>query len=91
MNTDELIEGIHAANAARRNGEHTPVKRKPRVDLVALPVAAAILLLLLIPRHSDTRPAATTNGIYCNSQCSPDEVMALIDNHIDHIKHLQDL
>ena len=89
MNTDELIEGIHAANAVRRNGEHAPVKRKPRVDLVALPVAAAILLLLLIPRHSDTRPAATTNGIYCNSQCNPDDVMALIENNINHIKQIQ--
>ena len=89
MNTDNLIERIHDSNAVRRESEHTSVKRRPRVGLVALPAAAAILLLLLLPHHRETQPTPTNDGIYCNSQCSPDEVMALIDNHINHIKQLQ--
>ena len=89
MNTDNLIERIHASNAVRLESDRTSVKRRPRVGLVALPAAAAILLLLLLPHHRDAQPTPTNDGIYCNTQCSPDEVMALIDNHIKHIKQLQ--
>lgn len=89
MNTDELIEQIHAINAERRNGE----RRTPRVRRlwpVAIPAAAAAVLLVVVLAHGNqAQAAAPAPGIYCNSQCSPDDVMALIDNNINHIKEIR--
>lgn len=88
MDTDKLIDQIHAANAQRRSTEH----RRPHrtVWRIAIPAtaAAAVLLVLLLP-HSNAAKAAPAVGVYCNSQCNPDDVMALIGNQIDHIKTLQ--
>lgn len=97
MNTDELIEHIHQANAARRRTEHHVPRRI--VWRIAIPAAvAAILLIVLLPRKQEaTAPsnmpvqATATTGIYCNSQCNPDEVLALIDNNINHIRSIQAL
>ena len=56
---------------------------------IAIPAAAAaaILLIVLLPRErtSDNTTYASA-GIYCNSQCNPDDVLALIDNNINHIR-----
>lgn len=89
MNTDELIEQIHAINAERRSGERrTP--RARRLWPVAIPAAAAAVLLVVVLVHGNQAQAAVpAPGIYCNSQCSPDDVMALIDNNINHIKEIQ--
>ena len=88
MNTDELIERIHAANATRRKSEH---RKSVAVWRWAVPaaVAAAAVLLVVLPRGNSAQAAAPTPGIYCNSQCNPDDVMTLIENNINHIKAIQ--
>ncbi len=101
MNTDELIERIHNENATLRRAEHCAFQR-PAVRIVwriAVPAAAAaaILLIVLLPREksvealSSRRAACAPAGIYCNSQCNPDDVLALIDNNINHIRTIQSL
>ena len=100
MNTDELIERIHNENATLRRAEHrVPRRLAVRIALrIAVPAAAvaAILLIVLLPREkADVEASGNTTyasaGIYCNSQCNPDDVLALIDNNINHIKKLQAL
>ena len=100
MNTDELIERIHNENATLRRAEHRASKR-PAVRIawrIAVPAAAAaaILLIVLLPRErADVGTSGNTTyasaGIYCNSQCNPDDVLALIDNNINHIRTIQSL
>lgn len=91
MNTDELIEQIHAANAECRGGERRRTRRLAwRIALPSSIAAAAVLLLLLWPRGNDAQAAAQA-GVYCNSQCNPDDVMALIDDNINHIKEIKSL
>jgi hypothetical protein len=100
MNTDELIERIHNENATLRKPEHrAPQRSAVRVTWrIAIPaaVAAAILLIVLLPREraavgSSGNTTYASVGIYCNSQCNPDDVLALIDNNINHIKTIQSL
>ena len=88
MNTEQLIEQIHAVNAQKRKEEHRRTRRI--VWRVTIPAAAvaAILLIVLLPRGNKIQ-AATPSGIYCNTQCNPDDVIALIDNNINHIKEIQ--
>ena len=89
MNTDELIEGIHDAN--RRKWTTTEHKSRS-LWRVALPAAAAALLLIVLwPRGGEVQAATPTEGIYCNSQCNPDDVLALIDNNINHIRTIKSL
>ncbi|MBP5677336.1 MAG: hypothetical protein K6E93_02800 [Bacteroidales bacterium] len=91
MNTDELIERIHTANAQRRQEEHRKTRHLVwHITIPAAAAAAAILLIVLLP-HDKTATAAIPSGIYCNSQCNPDDVIALIDNNINHIKEIQRL
>ena len=95
MNSDELIERIHNENATLRRTEHCASQR-PAVRIawrIAIPAAAAaaILLIVLLPRErADVGSSGNTTyasaGIYCNSQCNPDDVLALIDNNINHIR-----
>lgn len=100
MNTDELIERIHNENATLRRTEHrAPQRLAVRVAWrIAIPAAAAaaILLIVLLPRgRADVGSFGNTTyasaGIYCNSQCNPDDVLALIDNNINHIKTIKAL
>jgi len=92
MNTDELIEQIHTENALLRRTEyHTSDRKTWRIIVPAAAVAAAILLVVLLPRGNEVQAAVPTPGIYCNSQCNPDDVLALIDNNIDHIRTIQAL
>lgn len=99
MNTDELIERIHNENATLRRTEHRASQRPAvRIWRIAIPVAAAaaILLIVLLPREraevsSSGNTTYTSAGIYCNSQCNPDDVLALIDNNINHIRTIQSL
>lgn len=94
MSTNELIEQIHRENAMLRRAEHNPLplKRKKVIWSIAAPAAAAaaILLIVLLPRNNEVQAAVPT-GIYCNSQCNPDDVLTLIDNNIDHIRTIQAL
>ena len=93
MNTDELIEHLHEANAAKRQQEHRNTKRLAwRIAIPSAAVAAAAMLLIVLLPHGDEVQAATpAPGIYCNSRCNPDDVMALIDNNINHLKEIQKL
>ena len=92
MNTDELIEQIHAANAQRRLDERHWTRRIAwRIAVPTAAVAAAAVLLIILMPHGNTVQAATSTGIYCNSQCNPDDVIALIDSNINHIKEIQKL
>lgn len=98
MNIDHLIESIHKENALRRRSERR-VERGARaaslrkVGRFALPAAAvaAVLLIVLLPRGNDAQASTPAPGIYCNSQCSADGVLALIGNNINHIKQIQQL
>jgi len=91
MNTDELIERIHTANAQRRQKEHRRTRHLVwHITIPAVAAAAAILLIVFLP-NDNTATAAIPSGIYCNSQCNPDDVIALIDNNINHIKEIQKL
>lgn len=90
MNTDELIEKIHSENALLRRAEHSIASRKAWRVIVPIAAAAAILLIVLLPRNNEVQAAVPT-GIYCNSQCNPDDVLNLIDNNIDHIRTIQAL
>ncbi len=92
MNTDHLIEQIHATNAQRRKEEHRRTRHV--VWRIAIPAAAAaaILLIVLLPRErTSDNTTYSSAGIYCNSQCNPDDVLALIDNNINHIRTIQSL
>lgn len=62
-----------------------------KVGRFALPAAAvaAVLLIVLLPRGNEAQASTPAPGIYCNSRCSPDDVIALIDNNINHIKEIQ--
>lgn len=92
MNIEKTIERIHAANAERRRAEH---KHSPRrlVWRIAVPTAtaAAVLLAMLMPHGNKAQASTPTPGIYCNSQCNPDDVMTLIDNNINHIRSIRSL
>ena len=93
MNTEQLIEQIHAVNAQRRKEEHRRVRRiawRIAIPTAAATAAAAVLLIVLLP-HGNEVQAATSTGIYCNAQCNPDDVIALIDNNINHIRTIQSL
>lgn len=100
MNTDELIEQIHNKNAECRSKEQDTARRPLARPLwrIAVPAAAAaaILLMVILP-HERTADGSSANisytsaGIYCNSQCNPDDVLALIDNNINHIRSIQSL
>ena len=91
MNIDEMIETIHNANASVRLMEHRKRERRRVVRWVApaAVAAAAVTLLVVLPRGNAAQAAPAVAGVYCNSQCNPDDVMALIDNQINHIKTLQ--
>lgn len=95
MNTDSLIEKIHASASARRQAERQPAARpvgaSPRRKAflrLASPAlaAAAVALLLLWPRGSKPDSTAT---VYCNSDCAPADVLSLIANNISHIQQIQ--
>lgn len=92
MNSDELIERIHNNNAVRLNSERRTVRRAVwRIAVPSIAAAAAVLLLVLWPRDSKVQAAVSTPGIYCNSHCDLDDVLALIDNNINHIKEINAL
>ena len=87
MNTEELIEQLHETNAAERQKEQTKhILFQPW--LLTVPVAAAaVILLLLLPKQGEAKPQTTTGTqVYCNSSCSPDDVMVLIREDITHIQ-----
>lgn len=66
----------------------TSLRKVGRFALSAAAVAA-VLLIVLLPHGNDAQASSPTPGIYCNSQCNPDDVMTLIENNINHIKAIQ--
>lgn len=91
MNTDQLIEQIHEANALRRKGEQRRSRRYAWRIAVPAAAAAAILLIVLLPRNNEVQAAIPAPNVYCNSECNPEDVMTLIDNNINHIREIQTL
>lgn len=95
MDMNDTIERIHEANAAKRRaecGERRVGSGKWRVGRWLVPAAvaaAAVALLVVLPRGNEAQAAPTVAGVYCNSQCNPDDVMTLIENNINHIKSIQ--
>lgn len=97
MNIDALIEQIHQANEEKRRAESgerrtTHVRRLWRIAIPSAAVAAAaVLLIVLLPRGNKAQAATPAPVVYCSSQCNADDVMALIDNNINHIKKIKSL
>jgi anti-sigma-K factor RskA len=92
MNTEQLIEQIHTVNAQRRKEEYHRTRRIVwRIAISTAAAAVAAVLLIVLMPHGNTVQAATSTGIYCNTQCNPDDVIALIDNNINHIRTIQSL
>ena len=92
MNIENALERMHAANAERRRAEREEKRRVKRPLWMPAAAAAAVALLVAVPmgRKSAAQPLPEA-GIWCNSQCSPDEVMALLDENINHIRTIQAL
>ncbi len=91
MNIDELIEQIHSNNIVVRQKERRITPRVVWRIAVPAATAAAILLIVLLPHGNKTQAATPAPAIYCNSQCNPDDVLALLDNNINHIRSIQSL
>lgn len=98
MKIDHLIESIHEENALRRRSERRVeggerATRLRKVGRFALPATAvaAVLLIVFLPRDNEVQASTPAPGIYCNSQCNPSAVMALIGNNINHIRQIQQL
>lgn len=89
MNTDELIERIHAANVQRRRAEHHRPRRTAWRIAISAAAVAAVLLIVFLPRSNEAQASTPAPGIYCNAQCSAEDVLALIGNNINHIKQIQ--
>ncbi|MBQ7062435.1 MAG: hypothetical protein IJM88_04010 [Bacteroidales bacterium] len=86
MNTDTLIEQLHQANAAERQKE---CKRhlNYRPWWLAVPAAAAIALLVLVPMHSKAEPKPVTGlHVYCNNNCKQETALEIIQQNINDIR-----
>ena len=90
MNTDKLIEAMHKANATRRQAEWQRGGRRGWTVGVAV-ATAAVVALLLWPRGAKQAVAESQARVYCNSECNADEVIALINNSINHLSDYQTL
>lgn len=89
MNTEDLIDRLHEEAARRRQAERGAAPTHRRLWVPAA-VAAAVLLAIVLPiGHRAEAKQPVARGIYCNSQCSPDEVMALLEENINHIRQTQ--
>lgn len=88
MNIDEIIDTVHTANRRKWTSTAAGPRQWWHIAVPAA-AAAAVLLLIVWPRGSEVPTTNATAGFYCNSQCNPDDVMALIDNNINHIKEIQ--
>lgn len=92
MNTDRLIDQLHEANSLHRQQEtHHPTPPQRRLWMPAAAAVAVALIAVLPLRHRSSNPLPAAATVYCNSQCSPDDVRALLDENINHIRNIQAL
>lgn len=86
MNTEELIEQLHQTNAAERQKERTKhIQFRPW--WLAVPAAAALLLMILLPTHSIAEPKPVTGlHVYCNNNCQKDDALEIIRQNISEIQ-----
>ncbi len=86
MNTEELIEQLHQTNAAERQKERMKhIQFRPW--WLAVPAAAAVILLILLPTHSIAEPKPVTGlHVYCNNNCRQDDALELIRHNISEIQ-----
>ena len=73
----------------RESGPQATILRNVGRFALSAAAVAAVLLIVFLPRGNDAQASTPAPGIYCNSQCNPDDVMALIGNNINHIKQIQ--
>lgn len=86
MNIEELIEQLHQTNAAERQKERMKhIKFRPW--WLAVPAAAALLLMILLPTHSIAEPKPVTGlHVYCNNNCQKDDALEIIRQNISEIQ-----
>ncbi|MBP5190921.1 MAG: hypothetical protein J6031_08440 [Bacteroidales bacterium] len=86
MNTEELIERLHQSNAAERQKERMKhIQFRPW--WLAVPAAAALLLMILLPTHSIAEPKPVTGlHVYCNNNCQKDDALEIIRQNISEIQ-----
>ena len=86
MNTEEFIEQLHQTNAAERQKERMKhIKFRPW--WLAVPAAAALLLMILLPTHSIAKPKPVTGlHVYCNNNCQKDDALEIIRQNISEIQ-----
>ncbi len=86
MNTEELIEKLHQTNAEERQKERMKhISFRPW--WLAVPAAAAVILLILLPTHSIAEPKPVTGlHVYCNNNCKQDDALELIRQNISEIQ-----
>ncbi len=86
MNTDELIEQLHKTNATERQKERVKhIRFQPW--WLAVPAAAALILMILLPTHSLAEQKPTTGlHVYCNNNCQKEDALSIIQQNINEIK-----
>ena len=86
MNTDELIEQLHNTNAEKRATERRLTAMR-KAWWLAVPAAAAVALLLLLPQHGKAEPKQVTGlHVYCNNSCEQEDALTIIQQNIDNIR-----
>ncbi|MBQ9587441.1 MAG: hypothetical protein IJR26_06260 [Bacteroidales bacterium] len=86
MNSNELIEHLHAVNAAKLRQERHRLP-KGKAWWLAIPAAAAVALLVLLPQHGAAKTKPVTGlHVYCNNNCQQQDAIDLIGQNINEIR-----
>ena len=86
MNIDELIEQLHQTNATERQEERMKhIHFRPW--WLAIPAAAAVVLLIILPLHGNSKEQQPPSvRVYCNNSCQHDDAMEILRQNIIDIK-----
>lgn len=86
MNIDNLIEQLHLSNMEERQKERIRhIHFRPW--WLAVPTAAAIALLVMIPNNGKADPKPVTGlHVYCNNNCQKDDALEIIRQNISEIQ-----
>ena len=87
MNADNLVEQLHETNAKERQRERIKHLGHRSWWLAIPAAAAAVLLLVLIPQHSNAEPKPVTGlHVYCNNNCQQADALDIIQQNINAIR-----